>query len=69
MPVLVIMLGYLAGSVPSAYIAGRLIKGLDIRQVGDRNMGAANAYQEIKGPKLTCLFSSIYCGFIVDYLR
>ncbi len=49
MPTLIIILGYLAGSAPSAYVAGRLFAGIDIRQVGDRNMGAANAFHEI-GP-------------------
>jgi len=34
---------YLLGSIPSAYIAGRLKKGIDIRQVGSRNMGAMNS--------------------------
>lgn len=44
-----ILVAYLLGSFPSAYIAGRWLKGVDIRQVGDRNMGAMNAYREL-GP-------------------
>lgn len=47
--VLTIVLGYLLGSIPSAYIAGRMVKGVDIREIGDRNMGAANTFREI-GP-------------------
>ena len=31
--------GYLLGSIPFAYIAGRLIKGVDIRRVGGGNVG------------------------------
>ena len=42
--VLAIIFAYLIGSFPSAYIAGRLFKGIDIRQVGSRNMGAMNAF-------------------------
>jgi glycerol-3-phosphate acyltransferase PlsY len=38
---------YLLGSIPSAYIAGRLIKGIDIRQVGSRNMGAMNVFYQL----------------------
>ncbi|MEE8194204.1 MAG: glycerol-3-phosphate acyltransferase [Dehalococcoidales bacterium] len=38
---------YLLGSIPSAYIAGRLRKGLDIRQVGSRNMGAMNVFYNV----------------------
>jgi len=45
--VALVLFGYLLGSIPSAYIAGRLVKGVDIRKVGDGNVGAANAYREI----------------------
>ncbi len=38
---------YLLGSIPSAYIAGRLRKGIDIRQIGSRNMGAMNVFYNI----------------------
>ena len=33
---------YLLGSFPTAYVVGRLRKGIDIRKVGTRNMGAMN---------------------------
>ena len=46
MPFLIIVLSYLLGSIPTAYIAGRLIKGRDIRQMGDGNMGAQNAFRQ-----------------------
>ncbi|MBI4286091.1 MAG: glycerol-3-phosphate acyltransferase [Chloroflexi bacterium] len=46
MPWLVVLVGYLLGAIPTAYIAGRLLKGRDIRHLGDRNMGAANAYRQ-----------------------
>jgi glycerol-3-phosphate acyltransferase PlsY len=38
---------YLIGSLPSAYIAGRLRKGIDIRQVGSRSMGAMNVFYQV----------------------
>ena len=38
---LIVALGYLIGSIPTAYIAGRLLKGKDIRQMGDGNVGGA----------------------------
>jgi glycerol-3-phosphate acyltransferase PlsY len=44
---IVIIVCYLLGSIPTAYIAGRLLKGRDIRHMGDLNAGAANAYREI----------------------
>jgi len=40
-------LGYLLGSIPTAHIAGRVLKKVDIRQVGDGNMGAANAFRQL----------------------
>lgn len=47
MPLLIVALGYFIGSLPTAYIAGRILKGIDIRQVGDANMGAANAFRQL----------------------
>ncbi len=47
MPWLIVPLGYLIGSFPTAYIAGRLLKGKDIRRMGDANMGAANAFRQL----------------------
>lgn len=45
--VIAIIIGYLLGSFPSAYLAGRLKKGIDIREVGSKNMGAMNVYYEV----------------------
>jgi len=42
-----VALGYLLGSIPTAYIAGHLLKGNDIRQMGDGNMGARNAFHQL----------------------
>ena len=44
---IVIVIGYLLGSIPSAYIITRLRKGVDIREVGVKNVGAANVFREI----------------------
>jgi len=47
--VIAIVIGYLLGSFPSAYLAGRLRKGVDIREVGSKNMGAMNVFYQV-GP-------------------
>ena len=44
-----IIIGYLLGSIPFAYIIARFKKGVDIRKVGGGNVGALNTYREI-GP-------------------
>jgi glycerol-3-phosphate acyltransferase PlsY len=44
---LAVIIGYLLGSIPFAYITGRLIKGVDIRQVGGGNVGATNVMREV----------------------
>ena len=45
MPWLVVLIGYFLGSVPTAYIAGRLLQDKDIRKLGDGNVGSANAFR------------------------
>ena len=45
--ILSIIIGYLLGSIPTAYIVSRLRKGVDIRNIGSRNMGGANVMREI----------------------
>lgn len=40
-----LLIAYLLGSIPAAYIAGRLGKGIDLRQHGSGNLGATNVYR------------------------
>jgi glycerol-3-phosphate acyltransferase PlsY len=47
MPWLIVISGYLLGSIPTGYIAGRIFKQVDIRKVGDGNMGAQNAFRQL----------------------
>jgi len=42
-----IIIGYLLGSIPTAYIVSRMRKGVDIRNIGSGNMGAANVMRQI----------------------
>jgi glycerol-3-phosphate acyltransferase PlsY len=36
---------YLLGATPTAYMAGRLARGIDLREHGSRNLGATNVYR------------------------
>ena len=52
-----LVLAYLLGSLPFAYLIS-LRKGVDIRKVGDRNVGAANVFRS-GGPKVGLLALSL----------
>jgi len=45
--VIVVLIGYLLGSTPTAYIATRLATGKDIRQLGGGNVGGLNTFREV----------------------
>ncbi|MFH1198692.1 MAG: glycerol-3-phosphate 1-O-acyltransferase PlsY [Candidatus Omnitrophota bacterium] len=59
---------YLIGSIPTAYIFVRLLKGVDVRKVGSGNVGATNA-SRILGKKLgiLVLLLDILKGFVVVF--
>jgi len=64
-----IIISYLLGSIPTAFIFGKLIKGIDIRKFGSGNVGATNALR-ILGKKagIAVLFFDILKGVIAVLL-
>jgi glycerol-3-phosphate acyltransferase PlsY len=57
-----LLAGYLLGSIPSGYLAGRWLAGLDIRREGSGSTGATNVLRVVgKGPALGV--------FLVDVLK
>ena len=56
-PLIGVAIGYLAGSIPFAYLAGKA-KGIDLRQHGSGNLGATNAIR-VLGPRIGGL---VYLG-------
>ena len=44
---LLFVYSYLVGSIPTAYIIGRLVKGIDIREYGSGNVGGSNVFQHV----------------------
>ena len=47
MTLLILFLGYLLGSFPSGYLAGKIAKGIDIRSLGSGSTGATNVLRHI----------------------
>ncbi len=44
---LVLLGAYLLGSIPTAYIMARIVVGVDVRQLGDGNVGAKNTFESV----------------------
>ena len=61
---------YVIGSIPTAYIFGRVIKGIDMREHGSGNIGATNVFRVIgKAPGIIVLIIDALKGLIcVTYL-
>ena len=61
----IIIISYLLGSIPTAYIFGRFLKGIDIRKFGSGNVGATNAFRVLgRGWGITILALDILKGFL-----
>jgi glycerol-3-phosphate acyltransferase PlsY len=61
-PAFGLLIAYIAGSFPSAYLAGRLIKGIDLRTVGSGNLGATNVYRVLG-------FGAAMCVLLIDLAK
>lgn len=63
--ILALVIAYLLGSIPSAYIAGRLRKGIDIRTIGTKNMGAMNSFYQLGfATGLMVLLADVFKGVL-----
>jgi len=64
--IVALSVSYLLGSLPTAFLLGKALKGVDIRKVGSGNVGATNALRILgKGPGITVLIIDILKGLIV----
>jgi glycerol-3-phosphate acyltransferase PlsY len=52
---------YLLGSIPAAYLVGRLAAGIDVRREGEGNVGARNVFHEV-GPGWGLLVFALDAG-------
>lgn len=56
-------LAYLLGALPTGYLAGRLVAGIDIREHGSKSTGATNVLRTLgKGPALAVLLVDVAKG-------
>ena len=56
-------IAYLLGSTPTGYLAGKLLKGIDIREHGSRSMGATNVLRTLgKWPASVVLLVDVLKG-------
>ena len=59
----IIIVAYLFGSLPTGYLAGKWLKGIDIREHGSKSTGATNVLRVLgKGPALVVLVIDIAKG-------
>jgi glycerol-3-phosphate acyltransferase PlsY len=58
-----LVIAYLFGSTPTGYLAGRLLKGIDIRKHGSKSTGATNVLRTLgKWPALVVLIVDVLKG-------
>ena len=58
-----LLLGYLLGSIPSGWLAGRWLKGIDLRELGSGSTGATNVLRQVgKGPALVVFLIDVGKG-------
>lgn len=65
--IICIIIGYLIGSIPTAYLAVKLKAGIDIRRSGSTNVGAMNVHTVTGSKKMSIIVGVIdgLKGFIV----
>lgn len=57
-----VLAAYFIGAIPTAYIFGKILKGIDVREYGSGNVGATNVFRTVgKGPGIAVL--------VLDFLK
>ncbi|HBM88191.1 MAG: glycerol-3-phosphate 1-O-acyltransferase PlsY [Parvibaculaceae bacterium] len=60
-----LLVAYLLGSIPTAFLAGKLLKNIDIREHGSKSVGATNALRVLgKWPGLAVLLIDLLKGAV-----
>lgn len=63
--VFAVVIAYFLGAIPTAYLVGKKVKGIDIRKHGSGNVGTTNAFRVLgKGPGTAVLIGDILKGYL-----
>ena len=63
MPLFTLLLGYLLGSIPSGFLAGKWCKGIDLRTIGSGSTGATNVLRNVgKKPAMAVFLVDVAKG-------
>ena len=66
---LLLAIGYLLGAIPSGYLAGRWLKGIDLRDCGSGSTGATNVLRNVgKAPALVVFLIDVGKGALAVLL-
>jgi len=66
--ILLVLCGYLLGSVPTGFLAGRA-RGVDVRRAGSGNIGVANVLRTVgKWPAILTMAGDMLKGFALVFL-
>ncbi len=62
---LVVIPSYLVGAIPASFIAGKMVRGIDLREHGSGNLGAANTFRVLgRRAAVPVLLFDIGKGFV-----
>ena len=68
-PVLLLVVAYVLGGFPSAYLAGRATRHIDLRQHGSGNLGATNVYRVLGAKVATVVLAlDVAKGFVPAFV-
>lgn len=68
-PLFWFILSYILGSLPTGYLLGKWVKGIDIREHGSGNPGATNVFRVVgKGPGIVTLIVDFLKGFLPTFI-
>ena len=66
---LIVLIGYLFGSLPRGFLAGKWLSGIDLREMGSGSTGATNVLRHVgKGPALAVFLIDVIKGTAIVLL-